>query len=258
MAAPALRYLESRAMVYRHTWRGSVITTFVTPILFLAAMGLGVGRQVDAGPGAQTLEGLSYLSFLAAGLLAANAMQAGAGDGSYPVMAGVKWQRTYEATLASPLTVSHLVLGHLGWVGTRVAFSSVVFVVIAMAFDALGLLRGFAAVLPAVLTGVAFAAGATAFTARLKDIQGLAAMFRFAIIPMFLFSGVFFPVSQLPGWMQPVAYATPLWHGVELTRWAALGIETTIAPVLLVGYLLAWVLVGGWLSVVGLEKRLLG
>jgi lipooligosaccharide transport system permease protein len=242
--------------VYRHTWRGSVISTFVNPVLFLAAMGLGVGRQIDAGPGAQTL-GVEYLPFLAAGLVAANAMQTGAGDGSYPVMSGVKWQKTFEATLATPVTAAQLVYGHLGWVGVRVAFSSAVFATVAMLFGAFGLVRGALAVAPAVLTGVAFAAAATAYTVRLKDVQGLAAMFRFAVIPMFLFSGAFFPVSQLPGWMQPIAYVTPLWHGVELTRWAALGAEPTITPALQIGYLALWAVAGMALAIVGLTKRLM-
>lgn len=256
MAAPAVRYLESRARVYRYTWRSSVITTFVNPVLFLAAMGLGLGTLVDTGSGQANLGGLNYLSFLAAGLLAANAMQTGAGDGSYPVMAGIKWLRTYEATLATPVSVSQLVYGHLGWVSIRVALSSTIFIVVAAMFGAMDLGRGLVAVLPAVLTGAAFAAPATAYTSRLKDVQGLAALFRFAIVPMFLFSGAFFPVTQLPGWMQPVAYATPLWHGVAMCRWIALGVEPPLSPVWMVLYLLVWIGVGTVLAVRFLTKRM--
>jgi lipooligosaccharide transport system permease protein len=257
MAAPAVRYLESRARVYRHTWRGSVVTTFLNPILFLAAMGLGLGSLVDAGNGQTNLEGLSYLSFLAAGLLAANAMQTGAGDGAYPVMMGIKWMKTYEATLATPMSVAQLVYGHLGWVAIRVAFSSTVFVLVAAAFGAMTLGRGLIAVLPAVLTGVAFAAPATAYTSQLKDAQGLAALFRFGIVPMFLFSGAFFPVSQLPGWIQPVAYATPLWHGVALSRWIALGTEPVLAPLWMIGYLMVWITAGTVLAVRLLGNRMI-
>lgn len=257
MAAPAVRYLESRARVYRHTWRGSVITTFLNPILFLAAMGLGLGSLVDAGNGQTNLGGLSYLSFLAAGLLAANAMQTGAGDGSYPVMAGIKWQKTFEATLATPVSVSQLVYGHLGWVAIRIAFSSVIFVLVAAVFGAMDLGRGLMAVLPAVLTGAAFAAVVTGYTSTLKDPQGLAALFRFGIVPMFLFSGAFFPVTQLPGWLQPVAYATPLWHGVALSRWTALGVEPTLAPVWMVLYLVLWIAGGTVVAVRLLERRMI-
>ena len=97
---PALLVLEVHARTYRRTWRGSVITTFLNPVLFLAAMGLGLGSLVDDSTGSATLEAASYLKFLAPGLLAATAMQTAAGDSSFPVMAGIKWVKNYEAMLA--------------------------------------------------------------------------------------------------------------------------------------------------------------
>ncbi len=251
-----LRYLESRARVYRHTWRGSVITTFLNPVLYLAAMGLGLGTLVDQGAGPATLDRFTYLEFLAPGLLAATAMQTGAGDSSFPVMAGIKWVRSYEAALATPIGVRDLTLGHLGWVTARLTFSSAVFVVIMALFGAVDPGRGLASIAPAVLTGMAFAAPVMAFTATLDGAQGISGMFRFAVIPMFLFSGTFFPVEQLPGWMQPIAYATPLWSGVELTRGVALEQATAWHPVAHVGYLAAFTLVGTILAVVLLRKRL--
>jgi lipooligosaccharide transport system permease protein len=257
MTAPAIRYFESRARIYRHTWRASAVSTFLNPVLYLTAMGLGLGTLVDRGAGTATLDGMTYLMFLAPGLLAATAMQTAAGDAAYPVMAGIKWIRTYEATLASPLGVRDLVMGHLAWVAARLTLTSVAFVVVMALFGAVSLGAGLLAIGPAVLTGMAFAGAITAFTARLEDPQGLAAMFRFGIVPMFLFSGTFFPVAELPGWMHPIAYATPLWHGVELTRRIALGLETTISPALQTGYLLVWALVGGWLAVRFLRKRMI-
>ncbi len=257
MAAPAVRYFESRALVYRRTWRGSAISTFLNPVLYLAAMGLGLGTLVDRGTGTTTLEGMTYLVYLAPGLLAATAMQTSAGEASYPVMAGIKWVRTYEATLASPIGVRDLVLGHLGWVMARLTLTSLAFVLVMALFGASSFGSGLLAVGPAVLTGMAFAGVITAYTSRLQDPQGLAALFRFGIVPMFLFSGTFFPIAELPGWMHPVAYATPLWHGVELTRRVALGLETTIAPALQVGYLLLWAGVGGWLAVRFLRERMI-
>lgn len=253
MTVPALRYFETRAVVYRHTWRGSVITTFVNPILYLAAMGLGLGTLVDEGA---ALEGFSYLSFLAPGLLAATAMQTAAGDASYPVMAGIKWARTFEAALATPIRVSDLVRGHLTWVTARVAFTSTVFAVVMAAFGAAPLGPSLLAVIPATLTGMAFAAPITAYTSKLKDPQGLAAMFRFGIIPMFLFSGTFFPITQLPDLIQPIAYLTPLWHGVQLCRSVALGIPTITNPAISVAYLLAWFVVGAVVATRFLRSRM--
>lgn len=256
MALVAGRYFESRARVYRRTWRGNVVTTFLNPILYLSAMGLGLGTLVDEGAGREAVAGFAYLTYLAPGLLAATAMQTGAGDGSWPVMAGIKWQRSYEAALATPIGVRDLMLGHLYWVAVRLTFTALVFVVVMALFGAVSIGYGLLAVAPAVLTGVAFAAPITAFTTTLKDVQGMVSLFRFGIVPMFLFSGTFFPITQLPGWLQPLAYATPLWHGVELTRAAALDIGTTWSPWINVSYLVALVAVGTALSIRNLGKRM--
>lgn len=256
MALPAVRYLESRALVYRRTWRGSVVTTFFNPVLYLAAMGLGLGTLVDEGAGREAVEGLAYLTYLAPGLLAATTMQTGAGDASWPVMAGIKWQKTYEAALATPVAVRDLVYGHLMWIAARVGFTALVFVVVMMLFGAVDPGPGLLAVVPAMLTGLAFAAPVMAYTSTLKDVQGMVSLFRFGIVPMFLFSGTFFPIEQLPGWLQPLAYATPLWHGVELTRGVALDLGTTITPWINIAYLAALIAAGTALSVRFLGRRL--
>jgi lipooligosaccharide transport system permease protein len=249
MATPALRVVEAHARVYRRTWRGSVISTFLSPVMYLLAMGIGLGALVDRGAGTTEL-GIPYLAFLAPGLLVAAAMQTGAGDGSWPVMAGIKWTMTYHATLATPITVRDLVVGHVAWVGIRVTFVSIVFVLIMAAFGAVPVGMGLLAVIPATLTGLAFTAPVTAYAAWLERDTGLSSMFRFAIVPMFLFSGTFFPITQLPGWMQPVAYVVPLWHGVELARSISLALPTTFSPSLHVGYLVVWTGAG---TVVGIR-----
>lgn len=254
--AAAVRYFETRVLVYRHTWRGSAITTFLTPILYLTAMGLGLGTLVDEGTGQTALEGFSYLEFLAPGLLAATAMQTAVGDASYPVMAGIRWLRSYEATLASPIGVRDLTLGHLLWILAKVTFSSVVFVAVMVAFGVTDPVRGIASLAPALLTGMAFGAPVMAYTATLEDAQGIAALFRFGVIPMFLFSGVFFPISQLPRLLELIAYATPLWHGVELTRAVALDVPAISPPLLSVAYLVAWFTVGTMAAVILLRRRL--
>lgn len=254
--ARPLRYFESRALVYRHTWRGSVVTTFLNPVLYLAAMGLGLGTLIDDGAGRAALDSLPYLEFLAPGLLAATAMQTATGDSSFPVMAGIRWVRSYEAALATPLRTRDIVYGHLSWVAARLVFVSVVFVVVMALFGAVDWVRGLLALAPAVLTGMAFGPAVMAFTSTQQHPQGISTLFRFGIIPMFLFSGTFFPVEQLPGWLQPVAYVTPLWHGVELTRGLALDLPTSWDPVIHVGYLVAWAIVGTVLSVRLLRKRM--
>ncbi len=144
--------------MYRRTWRGSVVTTFLNPVLYLAAMGLGLGTLVDEGAGRDAVEGFAYLTYLAPGLLAATVMQTGAGDGSWPVMAGIKWQKTYEAALATPVGIRDLVFGHLLWVTARLFITALVFVVIMALFGAVSFGTGLLAIFPALLTGMAFAA----------------------------------------------------------------------------------------------------
>lgn len=230
------------------------MSTFLSPVLLLLAMGVGLGSLVDdrGGP-----EGLPYLTWLAPGLLAAAAMQTAAGDSAYPVMAGIKWIKSYDAALSTPLRVLHLIGGHLAWIIIRLVTVSVVYGIVMVAFGATTIVESFLAIGPAILTGFAFAGPVTAYTARLTQETGLASLFRFVIVPLFLFSGTFFPISQLPDWMEPLALVTPLWHGVELTRWAALGLSPQFSPLIHVVVLLAFGLVFAAFSIRLLERRLI-
>jgi len=242
MATPlAFRVFEAEARVYRRHWRGSLFSTFFSPVLYLLAMGVGLGSLVDANlPGG--VEGVDYLTFLAPGLLAASAMQTGAGEGTYKVFAGIKWVKTYHARLATPIGVPGLVVGHVMWSAARVAMVSLAFAAAIVLFRIAPLWQSLLAVGPAILVGTAMAAFSTAVTARMKSESGLAMYFRFVVIPMFLFSGAFFPVSQLPDWLEWVAYLTPLFHGVELCRAIIAGTTPLVAPWVSVAYLSAWVI----------------
>ncbi|MFP4311268.1 MAG: ABC transporter permease [Nitriliruptoraceae bacterium] len=249
MATPIpLRVLEGHARAYRHTWRGTTIGAIVTPVLFLAAMGLGLGQLVDDG-GASPLPGVSYLTWLAPGLLAASAMQAGAADGTFPIMAGTRWVRTYHTAVASPVRPRDLHVGNLLWATLRVSVIGGVFVLVAAVFGAVPLSRGVLALAPAVLTGVAFCAALSAVVVRIGSDQLLSGLQRFVVVPLFLFSGTFFPVEQLPAAAATLARVLPLWHGVELTRALALGTAPALAwPVhlaVVLGLLLAGIVLGG-------------
>jgi lipooligosaccharide transport system permease protein len=155
------------------------------------------------------------------------------------------------------LTVEDLIFGHLGWVGIRVLMTAVVYAGVLFVFGALDFASGLATLLPALLTGMAFAAPITALTARMQQETGLSTLFRFGIVPLFLFSGTFFPIDQLPDWLQPVAYLTPLWHGVELCRGAA-GVPDSpyFPPWIHIAYLLLWIAVGTFLAVRQLRRRM--
>jgi lipooligosaccharide transport system permease protein len=250
----ALSFLGQRLTAYRHFWRSSLISSVVQPVLFLAAMGLTLGVLVDRGRGLPG--GVSYLAFLAPGLLVAAAMQTAFFESSYPVMGGIKWDRIFEAVLATPARVTDLLVGHLLYVSFRVLTSAGLFLVALVAFGAADSPLVVLTLPAALLTGLAFAAPISAFSARLENDSGFAALQRFAIVPMFLFSGTFFPVSQLPAVFEWIAYLTPLWHGVALARGLALGTLDGGAALVHVGYLLLWVVAGVVLALRSFRKRL--
>ncbi len=256
MATPiALRVLEGHARSYRHTWRGTTIGAIVTPVLFLAAMGLGLGQLVDADRGGPIGE-VGYLAWLTPGLLAASAMQAGAADGTFPVLGGTRWVKTYHTAVASPVRPRDLHLGNLLWATIRISVIGTVFVVVAAAFGAVPLHRGLLALGPAVLTGVAFCAVLSAGVVLLVRDQFLAGLNRFVVVPLFLFSGTFFPVEQLPPAAAAVARVLPLWHGVELTRALALGTQPAMAWQLHLGVVVLLLVAGVAVGARTFDRRL--
>lgn len=218
----AIRVLEHQLFVFRRTWRGGLFTTFLAPVLFLAAMGLGLGTFVDQSD-SDALQGVAYLAFLAPGLLASQAMQVAAGESMYPIMSGITWNRTFQSMTAAPIAVTQVVAGLALWFAFRLFLVCAVFVAVSIAFGAMPLGPGIVTIPVAVLTGLAFALPIAAFTATQRSDQAFPVINRFVIIPLFIFSGTFFPIDQLPALLQPVAFLTPLWNGVSLARGIALG-----------------------------------
>ncbi len=254
--AGSMHVLEFQLLGYRRSWRGSLFSSFLSPVLFLAAIGVGLGSIIDEGS-AVAAAGVTYLMFLAPGLLAANAMQTAQSESTYPIMAGLTWLKTFGAMVATPLRPFDIVLGNLLFIVLRLLLVGSVFVLVSVAFGAVDLVRGIAMIPAAVLTGLAFAAPVMAFSATQRDDSNFAAMFRFVITPLFLFSGTFFPISQLPPLLQPIAFLTPLWHGVSLCRQIALGIGDMPLALLNLSVLLAFVCVGLALAGLTFARRLI-
>jgi lipooligosaccharide transport system permease protein len=241
----ALRVFEYNARVYRRTWRGTLFITFLAPMLFLASMGFGLGRFVDQGQSATSaLGGIPYAMFLAPALLATQAMQTAGFESTYPVMGRIVWDKIYHGMLATPIGVDGIVFGQLAWIATRLTLVCGAFFLVMVAFGSVRSPIGVFAIAAAVLTGMAFAAPIVAFTATQRNDQGFNAIFRFGITPLFLFSGTFFPIEQLPLVVRPIAWLTPLWHGVELSRGLALGQIDSRAVVVHAAVPAAYVVIG--------------
>jgi len=254
VSAAAVSFFRQRLTAHGHYWRSSAVGSVLEPVLFLAAMGLTLGTLVDRGPGVPG--GVGYLAFLAPGLLVAAAMQTATGESTYPVLGAIKWDRLYEAVLATPARTADVLAGHLLYVSFRVATSAAAFLLVLLLFGAAESLLVLLTVPVALLTGLAFAAPVTAMAAALEEDAAFAALQRFLVVPMFLFSGTFFPVEQLPAALEWFAYATPLWHGVSLARDLALGTVDGGSALLHVGYLAVWTAAGTALAARALQRRL--
>ncbi|HTI28752.1 MAG TPA: ABC transporter permease [Methylomirabilota bacterium] len=252
--AGAARVLQRNLLVYRRTWRGSLFGSFLTPLLYLTAMGIGLSQLMAKG-GTTALGGVPYLDFLGPGILASSCMQTASFESTYPIMGKISWRKNYEAILATPMEVHHLLIGELGWIAFRLTTMATVFMIVLTLFGIPRSPLALLAIPAAVLTGIAFSAPIIAFAATRHNDSGFAALFRFIINPLFLFSGTFFPVSRLPDAVEWIAAATPLYHGVALVRGAVLDNMPSTWP-LHVLYLVVFVAVTGYVAYRLLRRRL--
>ncbi|MGE0796265.1 MAG: ABC transporter permease [Acidimicrobiia bacterium] len=222
MIAPALRLIEREAHILRRLWHGIAFSAFVQPLLYLLAMGVGIGGYVDAR-GPSTLGGLDYLDFVAPGLLAGTAFQLGVGDSLWPVMGGTKWDRRYHAMVASPIGPGDILAAHLGWQAVRTTIATVAFLLVAVPLGAVPSAWAVLSIPAAVLLVVATAAVVATWSTWVEDERSFPLVMRVGVLPLFLFSGTFFPTGELPDLVRHLAPVSPLYHGVELCRAATTG-----------------------------------
>jgi lipooligosaccharide transport system permease protein len=250
------RLIDYWATVYLRTWKASVVSSFLVPLLYIVAMGVLLGGFIKGDP--TKLEGAtSYLAFVAPGMVAAQAMSTVFGEVTYPVMGMIKWQRIYYSMIASPLTVGDIVFAQLGFIVFRVATVSAVFLAVMSPFGVFSSVWGVVvAFFAQLLIGLAFATPIFALTAAMKDESAFSLVFRLGMIPLFLFSGAFFPITNLSVVMEWFARVTPLWHGVDLTRMLVLGHVDVSMALVHVAYLGVLAAAGWWLAVRNLQKRL--
>lgn len=240
--------------VYKRTWRGSIIGRFLSPLFFLLSMGVGLGALVDDRAGG--VDGTPYLQFVVPAIVATQAMWVAMGESTYQVLGYIKWNMGYHAMLATPLAVRDILVGHLLSVVGHLSVATAIFMAVAALFGGFSSWWALLCLPIAVLMGMAFTVPIFAFTAHQEGDSGFNILFRWVMTPLMLFSGTFFPISQLPGWMQPLAWVTPLWHGVESCRQVATGQVDWPLLALHLLVLVAFVAVGWLLAVRSFTKRL--
>ena len=253
--APWRPVFGSWVTAYKRTWRGSIFGRFLSPLMFLLSMGLGLGSLVDKSAGG--VAGVPYLNFVVPGIVAAQAMWVAMGESSYQVLGAIRWNMKYHAMLATPIGINDILIGHLTYVAMQITGATAIFIGVAALFGAFSSWWVLLALPITVLTGMAFAVPIFAFSAKQEGDGGFNILFRFIITPLFLFSGVFFPIEALPAFLRPIAWITPLWHGVDANRSLALGSPDAARVLGHTAYLLVVIAVGAWLAHRAFTKRLL-
>lgn len=242
--------------VYRREWQGSLFSAFIEPLVILAGLGIGLGVLV--GDRAATITGgVSYVAYIAPALMASSAMNLGASEAAWPILARIQWVRVYHAILATPLNAADVMVGAIAFVGGKLVFTASFFAAVLLGFGIVsGLPGALGTVAASALTGLAFAAPITAFSVTRQNDQGFAFLFRMIITPLSFFSGTYFPIETLPAPAQAIAWLTPLAHGVALDRAFALGRPLPDAWIH-VAALLAWTIGGTIVASVLFRRRML-
>lgn len=247
------RIVTRNTLVFWRGWKSSFFLSVLGPVMFLSAMGIGLGSLVQEN---RSFGGVEYLHFFGTGILAASAMQSGVFSGTYPIMGKIVWHKTYEALLATPLSVRDIFLGELMWIGVSLSLLAVPFFGVMAVFGIFDSPLAVFAVPIVILMGLSCAAPVFAYTATLESDEAYTWLWRLVVTPLFLLSGTFFPIEELPRWGQVVAHLTPLFHGVELVRQVTI-YEVDVSALWHVGYLLALLAVGVAIGIRNLQQRLL-
>jgi lipooligosaccharide transport system permease protein len=228
-----------------------LMTAVGTPLVYLFAMGVGLATLIDANTGASlgggSGAGLPYLVFVAPALLATAGIMVAAEENTYSVMSGFKWRRTYYGPNASPLSSTQLVNGHSLGVLFRLLLTTGLYYLFLLLFGAVPEPAGWLMVFTAALGGMAFGLPLMAYASSIVEDKGQFAMVqRFVVMPLFLFSGTFFPLASMPWAVQWIGWISPLWHSTQLGRVLSYGYaEPAWLTVLHVAYL-AGLAAAGW------------
>ncbi|HVX09436.1 ABC transporter permease [Humibacter sp.] len=247
---------EHRLRVMRSYVSTVLIGAVGTPLLYLFAMGVGLGALVSANLGPHAVDGVSYLQFVAPALLCTAAVTVASEEFTYPVLLGFKWNPTFLGISSSPITPGQIIDGMVISAVVRLLASSVLYWLFMMLFGATPAGTAFLGVFVATLVGLAFGTPIMAYVATIQTDTGqIAMLMRFVLLPLTLFSGTFFPLATMPIYLQWIGWLSPIWHGTQLARIVSYGAHEPLWLVVVhVVYLFA-LFVPGWLVARRIARR---
>lgn len=247
---------EWRLIGMRAYWTSILGSALLTPVLYVIAMGIGLGTLVDSASGG--VDGVPYLTFVAPGLLVATVVMSAANETMFPVMDGFKWGKLYFARATTAASPTQVALGELLAVAVRMAAEAAVFWVVLVLLGAVTSTTSVLMIPITALAGVAFGAPLMAYSATVEQEGYQFSMVqRFIVMPMFLFAGTFYPLSAMPVYLQWIGWISPMWHGTQLARAVGFGLPLAgweVAVHLL--FLAVLAAVGAWLGVRNFTRRL--
>ena len=208
-------------LVYRRGWL-IILSGFFEPVFYLFSIGIGIGQlvgEISISGGAS----VEYTAYVAPALLAASAMNGAVFESTMNIFFKLKFQKTYDGMLATPVEPGDIALGEIGWSLIRGGLYAAGFLVVALMFGYMPSLWGFFAIPAALLVGFAFAAVGMATTTFMRSWQDFD-LVTLVTLPLFLFSATFYPLDVYPGFLQAIARFSPLYHGVDLIRGLMLGV----------------------------------
>jgi lipooligosaccharide transport system permease protein len=240
-------YVAEARMSAMLKWKGIIaIVAIGNPLFYLVAIGIGVGVLVSENSGTSGTGGVEYITFIAPALLASAAITGALDEAMFPVMEGFKWRKLFYAMNATPITGPQIALGVFIAALARVAFTVICYWAVLIAFGVMSVEQSWDIIPVTIFAAGAFAAIIMGITAKVKnDDYFMTVLGRLIIMPMFLFSGTFFPLNTMPIYLQPIGWISPLWHATELGRYFSYGYSIS-AQMLIVhfAFLLA-LLIGG-------------
>jgi lipooligosaccharide transport system permease protein len=248
-----IRVWQRNFRVYQKTWKISFVPPLLEPLFYLAAFGVGLGGLVGAlSYGGKATE---YTAYIAPALIAINIMQSSFFENTFGSFVRMYYQKTFDAMLATPLTIEEIITGEILWGATKSVIGTALMMIIITCFGLLHFPEALLLLPVAFLGGFAFACTGMVCTSVVPTIETLNLPIFLFITPMFLFSGTFFPLNNLPGWAQGVAQLLPLTHLVELCRAVALG-RLNVSNLISVAYLVIWCVIFFPIAITGMRRRL--